>query len=802
MRGAIRSAFVALALCLPASAPARITEGEMVKWRPIGPGLFGAMFGVAISPHDPKVIVAGGDMGNAFITRDGGEHWTIVGRSDGIPFANPGYRGVWAVHFDPKRPGRIWVGSTHGLYLSTDNGYHWRLVLGGGAEYAIAAITTDPTDPDIVYAATGNSARFARPWVRGDLWKSVDGGLTWRVTRPTGARDTDPDPNRNWVTIAVDPQGPFTPHVGHSRVYASGQGGFFASEDAGGTWSSLEEFLPGGRGRVGSDGSYTSGITGIVLAPGRDRARIFASIGKRQSGTAEAGAIGGVYVSDDGGRTWVARNHGLEETLRNMDGEYGYYALLVGSTGQASVMYWANMFGVFRTEDAGGNWHQVTDLATDWVQAADYDGRTVWWRLRRNAGNYDRSFYNAYGPANGLACCATDPDVVAVCDNAGIAISYDGGAHWTEPGFEFGEALWPGAFGDRPPMVLTHETRSKGLQLTVPRAIAVDPFDSNTIAIGHLDTGLHISRDDGNWWEWAYRGILKGERNEVYAVLYDPQVRGRLWVAGGGWGGFGHVYETEDGGRTFRVVGIPALANKVATTGAELRVLALALDPRSPSGRRTLYAATDDGIYRTTDGCETWERPSTGLEAIPHVNHIIVDPVAPERIYATAAPGPDAGPGGGVYRSDDAGQSWKQVGRSLVGAVRSLSVCDATGAVYALARVSGQAGRPDADELHLFRSGDHGETWREIRVPAQHGACAAVSPRDPDRVYFVSRALDVRTDEVNVWRSTDGGHSWTAIADGIALSPGGEGNQIVFDPQNPSRLFILHNSGVYEGREP
>jgi hypothetical protein len=60
------------------------TPGQ-VTWRSIGPGEFGAMFGVAISPLDPQVIVAGLDMGNAFLTRDGGESWKIIGGNGGEP---------------------------------------------------------------------------------------------------------------------------------------------------------------------------------------------------------------------------------------------------------------------------------------------------------------------------------------------------------------------------------------------------------------------------------------------------------------------------------------------------------------------------------------------------------------------------------------------------------------------------------------------------------------------------------------------------------------------------------------------
>ena len=54
---------------------------------------------------------------------------------------------------------------------------------------------------------------------------------------------------------------------------------------------------------------------------------------------------------------------------------------------------------------------------------------------------------------------------------------------------------------------------------------------------------------------------------------------------------------------------------------------------------------------------------------------------------------------------------------------------------------------------------------------------------------------------MNAWRSLDGGKSWTPIADDIAITPGGDGNRIVFDPKDPSRFLLLHDSGTYEGTE-
>ena len=132
-----------------------------------------------------------------------------------------------------------------------------------------------------------------------------------------------------------------------------------------------------------------------------------------------------------------------------------------------------------------------------------------------------------------------------------------------------------------------------------------------------------------------------------------------------------------------------------------------------------------------------------------------------------------------------------------MGAVRSLSICHATGALCAIAHQPGKAGYWAS--RNLWRSDDGGETWRML--DDRLGACVALHPQDPKRVYYMTFAQDVRRDKVNVYRSTDGGETWQGIADDVPLSPGGQGNKIVFDPTDRSRFFLLHNSGTYEGAE-
>jgi len=768
----------------PQTGPTSLPKPGKFVWRSIGPGQFGAMFGLGISPHDSNVIVAGVDMGNAFMTRDWGKSWKILGRNGGEPFANPGYRGVWGVHFDPKRPERIWIGSTHGLYRTTDGGENWHLALGGGADYVISAIMTDPTDPDIVYAGSGMGARTNVGWSLGNVWKSTDEGKTWQVLGNVSRK------GRNWVNIAVDPQSSFIPDRGHSRVYICGQGGFFTSNDAGETWTSLKEFLPNG-----SD----SDISTLVLVPGEERSSLLVTIRARYADPEKKQLVGGVYASADGGKTWVAKNHGLEKSIAYMAERMiprGYdYSLLVGCQAKPRIMYWANYpQGVFKTEDGGETWRGLLNFSTDWVKGPDFDGKEIHWLLRSHGGNFGQSYYNSYGPANGLACSATDPDAVAYTDNAGLAVSFDGGENWTEPGFEFGEAVWPGKFGDRPPMRLTHKVRSRGLQLIVPIDAAVDPFDPQTIAIGHCDIGLMISRDGGTWWEWAYQGILAGERKYIRAVLYDPALKGCMWVGGGVGSGSGRVYQSNDGGRTFHIIGIPQLTAEAERSQRALHVHALALDLISPQEARTLYAGTDFGLFKTTDGGKTWEALPLGLASTPGVRRIVLDSTNPARLYIAIRTNSNAE--SGLYRSEDSGKTWERLGAGQIFGVKSLSLCQATGVLYTLAY--NQPGGGYFVARTLWRSDDHGETWKKL--DNRLAACVAVHPQDPDQVFFVTFAGDVRKEKANVWASLDGGKNWETIADDIPISPGSEYNKIVFDPTNPSRFLLLHNSGTYEGR--
>ncbi|MBN1670101.1 MAG: hypothetical protein JXR37_03665, partial [Kiritimatiellae bacterium] len=621
-----------------------------------------------------------------------------------------------------------------------------------------------------------------------------------------------------WIGMVVDRQSAFLPGRGHSRVYLYGHQDFMVSEDAGATWTSLKAAVPGERW-----------VSGLVLAPGRKRPTLFAAVAAGMVGPEKDQQVGGMYRSDDGGQTWTAKNKGLEKGVewmatqgRKHGAGPGYvYALLVGCAARPATMYLAcYQGGIFKTEDAGESWRHTLRPGTDWVHSKEFDGTDTAWRLVKHGGNLEQNDHGTWGPANGLGCSPTDPNAVAYTDNHAIGLTFDGGRRWTQMGSEYGEAYWPNRFGDRPPMDYTHKLRSRGIQTIVAQDAAIDPFDPKTIALAHADIGLRISRDGGEWWEWAYDGIPSLGKTHVAAVLYDPAVQNRLWCSDGKsfsmQRGLGHVYQSDDGGRTFKVIGIPHL-EKTSEKGDMALVNALALDPSSEPAARTLYAGTDKGLYKTEDGGTSWQLLSLGMD-LPEgltmsVRKLAVDPTNPKRVYAAILV-VDPGKSGknavvrsikevpkrfGLYRSEDRGASWRQLAAGQIAAVKTLSICKATGTLYVVGDPS-VARRSIWNRRVLWRSDDHGDSWRELD-DRKLIAFAAVHPADPERVYMATGASDVTKEAVNVWRSRDGGKTWETVADDIPLVPLGGCTQMVFDPSAPHRFLLLHDSGTYEGRD-
>ncbi len=213
-------------------------------------------------------------------------------------------------------------------------------------------------------------------------------------------------------------------------------------------------------------------------------------------------------------------------------------------------------------------------------------------------------------------------------------------------------------------------------------------------------------------------------------------------------------------------------------------IQALAIDPRDPA---ILYAGTDDGLFRTTDGAKSWSRVGQGWTG---VRLIAVDPNAPYNVYVRFFDGES----GGLYRSADGGDSWSEIPEKIGGLTRGLWFDTSTSpsTVYlSTGFISG-----------FFRSKDGGQTWTPVEPGIQEPEEIAELAIDP--VGRMLYALVTDGSAPTLQRSVDLGATWEDISSqlpaatrsAMALfdpSPAPSGRYVCalrVDPADTSRLYL------------
>jgi photosystem II stability/assembly factor-like uncharacterized protein len=258
------------------------------------------------------------------------------------------------------------------------------------------------------------------------------------------------------------------------------------------------------------------------------------------------------------------------------------------------------------------------------------------------------------------------------------------------------------------------------------------------------------------------------------------------------------VYRSTDGGGTFANVGLTDSHD----------IPRLAVDPRNPdvcyaAALGHLWGANEErGVYKTSDGGRTWAAVLK-IDKDTGCCDVMVDPTSPGTVYAamymrrrTAWSYRSGGPKGGIYRSDDAGATWKKLAGGLPAQTGRIGLdiyAKDPRIVYAVVE-SDLGGEPIdlGDERSraggVFRSEDRGETW------------ARVSDRTPRAFYFSKVKMDPTNDQrvyllgFTLYVSDDGGRHWRA---GGAKRPHGDMHALVIDPSDPKHLIMGTDGGVY-----
>ncbi|UAB77205.1 glycosyl hydrolase [Erythrobacter sp. SCSIO 43205] len=324
------------------------------------------------------------------------------------------------------------------------------------------------------------------------------------------------------------------------------------------------------------------------------------------------------------------------------------------------------------------------------------------------------------------------------------------------------------------------------------------------LALSGLGTSAFAQEDadkpalsSGTFDAFKLRGIgpafMSGRIADIAIVPEDPAT----WYVAVGSGG---VWKTENAGTTW---------TSLFDGQGSYSIGSLGLDPSDPSriwvgtgenhgGRHLAYG---DGIYLSQDGGKTWK--NMGLKGSERIGKIIVHPEDSNTVWV-AAQGPIWSPGGerGVYKTTDGGETWELVLSSdneYTGSGDLIIDPRNPDRLYATTwqrhrTVAAYVGGGPASGI--WRSEDGGETWSELKTGLPQGNMGkiglAISPMQPDVVYA---AIETDRREGGIWRSTDRGSSWTKMSDTVSGGTGPHYYQELYaSPHYFDRIYLMSNT--------
>ncbi len=604
---------------------------------------------ITIDPNNPSVIWLGtgenvggrhlsfGD--GVFRSMDGGQTWTNVGLDKSEHISE--------IIVHPENSNVVWVasqgplwskGGQRGVFKTEDGGANWRQVLGDTEWTGATEIEIDPTNPNILYAATWDRHRTVAAYMGGGpgsgLHRSMDGGNTW-----TKLTEGLPKSNLGKIGLAISPHNP-------DYLYAAieldrRKGAVYKSTDKGSTWEKMSDAISGGTGPHYYQELYACphNLDRIYLMDVR------------------------IQVSDDGGKNFRrlsekykhSDNHAL--VFKKNDPDY----LLVGTDG-----------GLYESYDLAENWRFFPNLPlTQFYKIAVDDAEP---------------FYNVYGGTqdNSTEGGPSRTDNVTGIQNSDwkVVLNWDGHQPACEPGNP--DIM----YGQRQQGTLSRIDLKRGEVMDIkPQAGPGEPFErfnwdapiliseNKPQRIYFASQRVWVSENRGDSWTAISEDLTRNENRLGLPIMGDRQSYDNPWdvfamstyntianlavsplnedlIYAGTDDGL--IQITSDGGKTWKkkevssISGVPqrAYVNDIRADLHDENTVYLAMDNHKEGDYKPY-------LFKSTNRGQTWNKITTGISDRNLVWRIVQDHKNPELLFI--------GTEFGIYFSINGGKKWSQL---------------------------------------------------------------------------------------------------------------------------------------------
>jgi photosystem II stability/assembly factor-like uncharacterized protein len=693
-----------------------------LQWRSVGPFIGGRVVAVAGVPQNPNLFYMGGVDGGIWKSTDYGIKWENI--SDGE--LAPGANSIGAIAVAPSDPDVIYAGTGEGdprgtmitgggMYRSTDAGKTWRFA-GLRDTHTVTSIAVDPSNPRVVYVSSLGHV-FGDNEDRG-VFKSVDGGATWSkvlyVDAKTGAAGVVLDTKHPNVLYATMWQMYRTPW----KLSSGGPGSaLYKSTDSGGHWTKLSNnpgFAHGPFGKMG------------VAVSATEPSVVYAIVQAHE---------GGVFRSGNGGATWTRVNDEMKLRQRAF-----YYLTIYVDPQNANVVYAPNVDGCWKSSDGGRRWHAL--------RPPHGDNHIVW-----------------INPHNS--------NILLEGNDGGATVSTDGGKTWSQehnqPTAQFYHIALDGQFpfhiygaqqdegSVEGPSAASgggiDQARWRNVAYGESTFIAPQPGDPNvTYGSGYFSIFLRYDENTAqyssvsawpNYQEGASSNELKYRMAWTHPILFSPANPHELLV------GSQYVSESLDYGQTWRELSPDLTRNDAATEG--------------PTGGPI-------------------ELDQTSAEVYPYVSALAVSPLDGDQMWAGSSDGL-------VHLTMDHGAHWRTITPPALPQYAEISSIEPSHAAKATAYLTAQRYMWDDFDPYVFRTTDYGATWTQITTGLpkdQYVFVIRQDPQQPNLLFAGTRTT------VNV--SFDDGTTWQPL--GLNL-PGVQVRDIAIDSRQGDVAVATHGRAFW-----